>query len=91
MIDIFYLRDNTCHVLLINTMIFFMMIIWLNKHMYDVMIILIMPFLWIKLNVNLSKFLTKAHVKRPGPVPLCQVGQGFEVFLAYVRRSSLSQ
>jgi hypothetical protein len=44
MIDIFYLRDNTCHVLLINTLIFFMMIIWLNKHMYDVMIILIMSF-----------------------------------------------
>jgi hypothetical protein len=44
MIDIFYLRDNTYHVLLINTMIFCMMIIWLNKHMYDVMIILIMSF-----------------------------------------------
>jgi hypothetical protein len=58
MIDMFYLRDNTCHVLLISTMIFFMMIIWLNKHMYDVMIILVMSFLWIKLNMNLSKFLT---------------------------------
>jgi hypothetical protein len=58
MIDMFYLRDNTCHVLLISTMIFFMIIIWLNKHMYNVMIILVTSFLWIKLNVNLSKFLT---------------------------------
>jgi hypothetical protein len=63
-------------------MIFFMMIIWLNKHMYDVMIILIMSFLWIKLNVNLSKFLTKAQVKRPGPVPLCQGGAGVRGFLS---------
>jgi hypothetical protein len=58
MIDMFYLRDNTCHILLVSTMIFFMMIIWLNKHMYDVMIILVTSFLWIKLNVNLPKFLT---------------------------------
>jgi hypothetical protein len=58
MIDMFYLRDNICHVLLVSTMIFFMMIIWLNKHMYDVMITLITLFLWIKLNVNLPRFLT---------------------------------
>jgi hypothetical protein len=37
MIDMFYLRDNICHVSLVSTMIFFMMIIWLTKHMYDVM------------------------------------------------------
>jgi hypothetical protein len=43
---------------LFSTMIFFMMIIWLNKHMYDVMITLVTSFLWIKLNVNLPRFLT---------------------------------
>jgi hypothetical protein len=44
MIDMFYLRDNTYHVLLVSTIIFFMMIRWLNKHMYDVMIILVVSF-----------------------------------------------
>jgi hypothetical protein len=44
MINMFYLRDNFCHVLLVSTMIFFMMIIWLNKHMYDVMITLVTLF-----------------------------------------------
>jgi asparagine N-glycosylation enzyme membrane subunit Stt3 len=62
MIDMFYLRDNTCHVLLVSTMIFFMMIIWLNKYMYDIMIILVTSFLWIKLNVYLPKFLTVGRV-----------------------------
>jgi hypothetical protein len=45
MIDMFYLRHNFCHVLLVSTMIFFMMIIWLNKHMYDIMITLVSSFL----------------------------------------------
>jgi hypothetical protein len=45
MIYMFYLRDNICHVLLVSTMIFFMIIIWLNKHMYDVMITLVTSFL----------------------------------------------
>jgi hypothetical protein len=58
MIDIFYLRDNICHVLLVSTIIFFMMIIWLIKHMYDVMITLVTSFLWIKLNMNLPRCLT---------------------------------
>jgi hypothetical protein len=40
------------------------MIIWLNKHMYDVMITLITSFLWNKLNMNLPRFLTRATSRR---------------------------
>jgi hypothetical protein len=34
------------------------MMFYLNKHIYDITIILIKSFLWIKLNMNLPKFLT---------------------------------
>jgi hypothetical protein len=44
--------------LLVNTVLIWMMF-YLNKHIYDIMIILIKSFLWIKLNMNLPKFLTE--------------------------------
>jgi hypothetical protein len=57
MVDMFYLGEYTCHTLLVSTILIHMMI-WLNKHIYDVMLFLITSFLWIKLNMNLPKFLT---------------------------------
>jgi hypothetical protein len=45
--------------LLVNTILICMMF-YLNKHIYDILIILIKLFLWIKLNMNLPKFLTQS-------------------------------
>ena len=41
-IDMFYLRDSTCHALLVSTSFIFMMSLMMNlfdKHIYDIMII----------------------------------------------------
>jgi hypothetical protein len=53
----FCLNNIIRNTLLVNTILICMMF-YLNKHIYDIMIILIKSFLWIKLNMNLPKFLT---------------------------------
>ena len=61
MLDVFFLRKITCHVLLFGAGIIFMMMLvtyYLDKHIYDIMQFLLMSFLWIKSNINLPKFLT---------------------------------
>jgi len=61
MFNVFLLRNITCHVLLFGTGIFFMMMLmmyYLDKHIYDIMLIFLASFLWNKLNMNLPNFLT---------------------------------
>jgi len=61
MFNVFLLRNITCHVLLFGTGIFFMMMLmmyYLDKHIYDIMLIFLASFLWNKLNMNLPRFLT---------------------------------
>jgi hypothetical protein len=62
MVDMFYLCNTTCHILLVCTeIIFFMMMMikyCLIKHIYDIMSFLLTSLLWINLNMNLPKFLT---------------------------------
>jgi glycerol-3-phosphate acyltransferase PlsY len=55
----FCLNKIMRNTLLANTILICIMF-YLNKHIYDIMIILIKSFLWIKLNMNLPKFLTVA-------------------------------
>ena len=57
-IDMLYLRDSTCHALLVSTSFIFMMTLMMNsfdKHIYDIMFIyfLFASFLWNKLNLKL--------------------------------------
>ena len=62
MIDMFYLRNSTCHALLFSTRFIFMitlMVYHFDKRIYDIMIFLLTSILRIKLNMNLSKFLTQ--------------------------------
>jgi hypothetical protein len=56
----FCLNKIMRNILLVNTILICMMF-YPNKHIYDIMIILIKSFLWIKLNMNLSNFLTYAN------------------------------
>ena len=61
MFNVFLLRNITCHVLLFGTGIFFMMMLmmyYLDKHIYDIMLIFLASFLWNKLNMNLPTCLT---------------------------------
>ena len=61
MFNVFLLRNITCHVLLFGTGIFFMMMLmmyYLDKHIYDIMLFLLASILWNKLNMNLPNFLT---------------------------------
>ena len=61
MIDMFYLSNITCHILLVCTKIIFLMMLvlyYLDKHIYDIMAFLLTSILWNKLNMNLPKFLT---------------------------------
>jgi hypothetical protein len=61
MINMFLLRNITCHVLLFGAKIFFMMMLmtyYLDKHIYDIMQFLLASILWNKLNMNLPNFLT---------------------------------
>jgi hypothetical protein len=51
----FCLNNIMRNILLVNTILICMMF-YLNKHIYDIMIILIKSFLWIKLNMNLPNF-----------------------------------
>ena len=65
-IDILYLRDSTCHVLLVSTCFILMMTLMMNsfdKHIHDIMFMhfLFVLYLWNKLNMNLSNFLTDAR------------------------------
>ena len=62
-IDMLYLRDSTCHALLVSTSFIFMMSLMMNlfdKHIYDIifMYFLLASYLWNKLNMNLPNFLT---------------------------------
>jgi hypothetical protein len=57
MTTMFFLNKIMGNTLLVNTILICMMF-YLNKHIYDIMIVLIKSFLWIKLNMNLPKFLT---------------------------------
>jgi hypothetical protein len=61
MITMFCSNNFMRNTLLVNTILICMMF-YLNKHIYDIMIILIKSFLWIKLNMNLSKFLTNREL-----------------------------
>jgi len=61
MIDMFYLSNITCHILLVCTKIIFLMMLvlyYLDKHIYDIMAFLLTSILWNKLNMNWPKFLT---------------------------------
>jgi len=61
MINVFLLRNITCHILLFGAKIFFMMMLmtyYLDKHIYDIMQFLLASILWNKLNMNLPNFLT---------------------------------
>ena len=69
-IDMFYLRDSTCHALLVSTSFILMMTLMMNffdKHIYDIMFMhfLLASYLWNKLNVNLPNFLTKHMLDKP--------------------------
>ena len=62
-IDMLYLRDFTCHALLVSTSFIFMMSLMMNlfdKHIYDIifMYFLLASYLWNKLNMKLPRFLT---------------------------------
>jgi len=62
-IDMLYLRDSTCHALLVSTSFIFMMSLMMNlfdKHIYDIifMYFLLASYLWNKLNMKLPRFLT---------------------------------
>ena len=64
MFNVFLLRNITYHVLLFGTGIFFMMMLmmyYLDKHIYDIMLIFLASFLWNKLNMNLPRFLTTEY------------------------------
>ena len=63
MIDMLYLRVFTCYALLVSTSFMFMMTLMMNsfdKHIYYVMFMhfLLTSYLWNKLNMKLSRFLT---------------------------------
>jgi len=61
MFNVFLLRNITCHVLIFGTGIFFMMMLmmyYLDKHIYDIMLFLLASILWNNLNMNLPNFLT---------------------------------
>jgi len=63
-IDMLYLRDSTCHALLVSTSFIFMMSLMMNlfdKHIYDIifMYFLFASYLWNKLNIKLPRFLTE--------------------------------
>ena len=67
--DMFCLRYLTCHALLLVTKIIFMMTLMIyhfDMRVRDVMILLLTSFLWIKLNLNLPKFLTACSLSRVG-------------------------
>ena len=71
MINMFLLRNITCHVLLFGAKIFFMMMLmmyYLDKHIYDIMLFLLASILWNKLNMNLPNFLTVAMAADPRSV-----------------------
>ena len=53
MIDMFYLRNFTCHMMTLMLYLF-------DKRIYDIMFFLLASFLWIKSNMILPKFLTRA-------------------------------
>jgi len=62
-IDMLYLRDSTCHALLVSTSFIFMMSLMMNlfdKHIYDIifMYFLLASYLWNKLNMKLPRFVT---------------------------------
>jgi len=62
-IDMLYLRNSTCHALLVSTSLMFMktlMMYSFDKHIYDIMFMhfLLVSYLWNKLNMNLLRFLT---------------------------------
>ena len=62
-IDMLYLRNSTCHALLVSTSFMFMktlMMYSFDKHIYDIifMYFLLASYLWNKLNMNLPRFLT---------------------------------
>jgi hypothetical protein len=57
MITMFCLNNIMRNTLLVNIILICMMF-YLNKHIYDIMIILVKLFLWIKLNMNLPQFIT---------------------------------
>jgi len=62
-IDMLYLRNFTCHALLSSIRFIFMMTLMLylfDKRIYDIMFFLLASFLWIKSNMILPKFLTRA-------------------------------
>ena len=66
MIDMFYLSNITCHILLVCTKIIFLMMLvlyYLDKHIYDIMAFLLTSILWNKLNMNLPNFLTESGCK----------------------------
>ena len=61
MFNVFLLINITCHVFLFGTGIFFMMMLmmyYLDKHIYDIVLIFLESFLWNKLNMNLPTYLT---------------------------------
>ena len=62
-IDMLYLRNSTCHALLVSTSLMFMKTLMMDsfdKHIYDIMFMyfLLASYLWNKLNMNLPRFLT---------------------------------
>ena len=62
-IDMLYLRDFTCHALLVSTSFILMMTLMMNsfdKHIHDIMFMhfLLASYLYNKLNMNLPNFLT---------------------------------